>query len=1261
MSWLGRFRRDKAAPAADQPDPEAWLRAGYECERQADAAGAEGFYRRIIEHDPGHADAHYFLGRIAASGGREDEAIALLQRAAELRPREATFLETLGEALMEARRFAEAVDVFGAAVALLPEAAALRSGYAAALIEANRREEARPELEKLREMLPDAHEVHFNLAGIYREYGRIDDSVAGYRRALELQPSHAPSYSNLLFQANCSADMDAAAIFAEHQRFGARFARRYEPPLIDSAWPRRLRIGYLSPDFRNHVVMRFMEPILSCHDRARFEVFCYYSHRRKDAVTERLRKLAACWIDCEDLSDAQLADRIRADRIDILVDLAGHTVGNSLLALALKLAPVQATYLGYPNTTGLGAVDYRITDAFADPPGDSDRFSIERLVRLPGCYFCYRPEPDAPAVGPLPAQAAGHVTFGCFNNFAKLSGAFLDMAARVLSAVPDSRLLLKARPLSIETVARPVSERFERAGIDPARIELRGWEASATDHLAIYGSVDIALDSFPYNGATTTCEALWMGVPVVSLAGDRHAARVGSSLLNALGLGEYLARDADEYVAISARLAADRAKLAALRAGMRERMRRSPLMDEVGFTRRLEQCYLEMWEKRAVGDATRPAPAGKSTTELLAEARNLKAEAKLAGAEAICKDILRGSPGHLEAVTLLWDLSFEIGSPGATVDWLMRAIAADGSVAAFHYMLGCALQGQDKIGDAFASFRRAIELDPGLAKAHNNLGCILEAGANPLEAEQCYREAVRLDPKLSHAHYNLGNLCKQQGNAVQAIASIERALAIEPGQAEWRCNLGNLKYSQLQLDAAIDDFRMAAEIAPDFDRAYVNLGAALVLTGRVEGAQAAFRKALELKPDPAIESWLLLLLHYRDAEDAPALYAKHRIWADRHAGRLVRATSSPLRARDARRRINIGYVSPDFVRHPVAFFIEPVLAEHDRAKFNVFCYSNAGREDEVTLRLRNLAENWRDISMQSDAQAAHRIRADSIDILVDLAGHTGGGRLLLFALKPAPVQVTWLGYPNTTGLGAMDYRLSDHVADPVGTSERFHSETLVRLPKGFLCYLPPGESPDPGVRPGGHGAVTFACFNNLAKVTPQMIELWAELLRRLPGARLILKALGLSSERARREMQERFLGHGIGPDRVDVRPADKEYAGHLASYREADIALDVFPYNGATTTCEALWMGVPVVTLAGTTHVSRVGASILESAGLPEFIARAPGEYLDIAQRLAADPVLRRGLRAELRARLQSSALFDRATFTRDLETAFLEMKPKQG
>jgi predicted O-linked N-acetylglucosamine transferase (SPINDLY family) len=1263
MNWLKRMLRLDGRPErpVEIAGPAESLRAGYGCESRGDLQEAEAFYRRVPEGDSAYADALYFLGRIAAHDRREEEALALFQKAVEMHPGEAIYLFALAEALSRSSRWAEAVDVYRASLALLPDCTAMRNNYAVTLIELDRREEARVELERLQVLLPDRAEVHFNLAGIYREYGRPDEAIATYRRVLELTPGHAPTFSNLLLQLNYSANQDAAAIFREHRRFGEIFARRYEAPAPDPAWPRKLRVGYVSPDFRNHVVMRFLEPILERHDRAQFDVYCYYNHREKDSVTERLRKLAARWVDCEDLSDAELADRIRADRIDILVDLAGHTTGNSLLAMAMKPAPVQATYLGYPNTTGLGAVDLRITDAYADPPGESDRLSAERLVRIPGSYFCYRPSKMTPDVVPLPALASGAVTFGCFNNFAKITAQFQGAAAKVLAEIPGSRLLLKGRPLSFPHVAQTVRDRFQRAGIDPARLELRGWEPEGTDHLAIYGAVDIALDSFPYNGATTTCEAMWMGVPVVSLAGDRHAGRVGSSLLNAMGMGEYVAHDVDQYVAICARVAGDLSLLAQLRRDLRDRMRRSPLMDEARITRALEQAYVQAWESRArsnpVPRTTRENPAA----ELLADARRLRETARLTEARAACEKILQERPDHLEAVTLLWDLAFDAGAPGAATDWLNRAIGADNRVAGFHYMLGCVLQAQQKIDDAIASFRQALAHDPAHAKAHNNLGCTLEAAGDLASAAQCYRDAIGLDPDMAHAHYNLGNACRQLGDAKQAIEQIERALAIEPAHADWRSNLGSLQHEQLQLDDAISNLQKAIALDPGLDRAYSALGGALLLAGRVEEANAAFGKALELKPERAdVESWSLLSLHYGLGENAPMIFDKHLAWARRHARGVPRATTHRGVGQDAGRRLNIGYVSPDVTQHLVASFIEPVLAARDRGEFSVFCYSSGRREDETTRRLRGHCDHWRDISLVSDMDAADRIRADGIDILVDLAGHTGGGRLLLFAWKPAPAQVTWLGYPNTTGMDTMDYRLTDAVADPPGRTERYHAEKLIRLPHGFLCYAPPRESPEVA-EPAKiqAGRLMFACFNNLAKITSPMIALWAELLRGLPGARLLLKNYGLSAESARHELRARFLKNGIGAERLDLLPADRSIAQHLAQYRQVDIALDVFPYNGRSTTCEALWMGVPVVTLAGTTHVSRVSASILTSVGLPELIANTPGEYMEIATRLAVDVEKRRALRGGMRARMRSSPLLDAQGFSRALEAAYREMWAK--
>ena len=459
-------------------------------------------------------------------------------------------------------------------------------------------ESARDEAERLVRLAPGLAEAHINLGHVQRNLGYLREALESYRRALAIDPGHAEARSSLLLALNYSTEHSPGEIFSEHLAFGERCGPVPAAPAPDPAWPRRLRIGYVSPDFRSHVVTCFMLPALSRHDRERFEVFCYYTYPEADSVTHFLRPLVEHWSDCAHLSDVDLTARIRADRIDILVDLAGHMACQRLNVFAQRPAPVQATYLGYPNTTGLGAVDYRIGDAWVDPPGESDRYYTEHVARLGRSFLCYRPGPDIHEVVRLPASRAGRVTFGCFNNFQKLSDPFFATAARVLAVVPGSRLLLKARPLASRQVADAMRARFAATGIGADRLVLRGWSPKVEDHLGEYREVDVALDSFPYNGTTTTCEAMWMGAPVVTLRGDRHAGRVGASLLNAVGLPGQVAGDADDYVRIAAGLAADLQKLADLRAGMRERLRQSPLMDELGFTRELERCYEVMWQER---------------------------------------------------------------------------------------------------------------------------------------------------------------------------------------------------------------------------------------------------------------------------------------------------------------------------------------------------------------------------------------------------------------------------------------------------------------------------------------------------------------------------------------------------------------------------------------------------------------------------------------------------------------------------------------
>jgi predicted O-linked N-acetylglucosamine transferase (SPINDLY family)/predicted SAM-dependent methyltransferase len=1205
------------------------------------------------------AQSLYERGLAAEEAMRGDEAIAFFRAAIAEKPGDAEFHYALAAVLKRAGRLDEAVASYRAGLALQPEHARMRVDLGLALMEQGRLEEAQAEMEQARQIAPDLAEAHHNLGLVHHQLGRLDDAIHSVRHAHELAPDHAGIHSNLLFILNYSARYGAAELYAEHRRYGDRHVQPVAAPPPDPRWPRRLRIGYVSPDFRSHVVASFILPAFARYDRERFEIFGYYSYPAADGITAALRELADGWLDCAQLSDEELARRIRADRIDILVDLAGHTVHNRLGCFALRPAPVQVTYLGYPNTTGLKAIDYRITDAIADPPGEADRLHTEHLARLPRSFLCYRPGPDLKLASP--STPAGTITFGCFNNFQKLSEKFFDAAARILAAVPDARLLLKAKPLGTPAVAQRVRDRFASAGIAPSRIELLGWEPAPESHLATYGRVDISLDSFPYNGTTTTCEALWMGVPVVSLLGDRHAGRVGASLLNSAGLGELVGRDLADYVRIAVRLAGDPPRLAALRAGLRDRLRQSVLRDEQGFVRDLEECYLGMWRERLAQSAGSKAslqaalPDARAAVE---SARALERAGRLAEGKAACEDILRRQPAQAEAIALHWDLCHALDENADAVDWIGRALAVDAGSAQLHYMLACAMQDLARPAQAIAAYRRALELDPHHAKAANNLGCLQEAQGELAQAEESYSRALRADPHLANALRNRGNLARLRGQHAAAEGDLRAALALEPAHADWHCSLAEVLLLRWQLDEAVESQHAALQIEPSLARAHFGLGNALMLLGRTDEAEAAFRRAVDLQPDLAeAHGNLLLCLHYRKGDDGAALFAEHRAWAKRHATGLAQPTGHAAIVREGGRRLNVGYLSPNFHRHSVATFLEPLLAAHDRARFRVFCYSCVEHPDEVTERLRRMCDEWRDLrSVHGDA-AARLIRADRIDILVDLAGHTGGGRPLVFARKPAPLQVSWLGYPNTTGLTEVDYRLTDADADPAGASDAWHTEKLLRLPQGFLCFAPEAGAPAPGDLPArATGRVTFGSFNNLAKLSDDMIALWSRLLLAVPGASTVLKAHALGATSARRRVLEQFAARGIGPERVTLLGPEDSSTGHLARYREIDIALDTYPYNGTTTTCEALWMGVPVVTRAGPTHVSRVGASLLRRVGLGELVADSAEDYVEKACALAGDLERLGALRQGMRERLRASALLDGAGFARSVEAAYRQM-----
>jgi protein O-GlcNAc transferase len=425
------------------------------------------------------------------------------------------------------------------------------------------------------------------------------EAAERHRYAAQLRAGFAAHLSGMLLVLHYDSAVTARMLHDAHgevQRLHGSLPRFTS--FANSPDPeRRLRVGYVSADFRTHSVGYFLSAIFHEHDDAAVEIYCYSGGADEDEQTSFFKSRAAAWRSTIGMSDEDLAAAVHQDGIDLLVDLSGHTSGNRLAVFARRPTPIQVTWLGYPDTTGLATMDYRLTDAIADPPGLADSLSRERLVRLPDGFHCYTAPASAPDVAPPPAMERGYVTFGSFNNLVKVNASVLDLWAAILQRVPGSRLVLKHRWLNMADMRARMHDLFERRGVARDRIELMGKLASTEDHLAAYGGVDIALDTFPYNGATTTCESLWMGVPVVTLAGDRHAARVGASMLTRVGLGDLVASSPQAYLETAARLAADRSTLARLRADMRGRIASSPLCDGPRFTRQLEAAYRTMWRE----------------------------------------------------------------------------------------------------------------------------------------------------------------------------------------------------------------------------------------------------------------------------------------------------------------------------------------------------------------------------------------------------------------------------------------------------------------------------------------------------------------------------------------------------------------------------------------------------------------------------------------------------------------------------------------
>lgn len=665
----------------------------------------------------------------------------------------------------------------------------------------------------------------------------------------------------------------------------------------------------------------------------------------------------------------------------------------------------------------------------------------------------------------------------------------------------------------------------------------------------------------------------------------------------------------------------------------------------------------------ALQQAAELLPADAAVHNNLGNALN--AAGQLNEAAASYRRALKINPDFALAHSNLGHTLNVLGQFDSAVASCRRAVALQPNYAEAHNHLGGALQALGQLHEAADSYRRVVALQPGLAAAHNSLGMVLGMLGQYVDAAACFRRALELNPDYAEAHSNLGNALTTLVQFDEAAASCRRAVALKPDFAAAHNNLGNALTGLGQLDSAVSSFYRAIELKPDYAHAHHNLGIALQEQCRFAEAEASCRRALEIKPDytEAYDN-LLFTMNY-NASHSPAVCLEVARQYGRIVAGKVAAKFSAWQCAGRFERLRVGMVSGDLRNHPVGYFLESLLSHIDPARIELIAYPTDSSADALTARIKPYFSAWKPLSGLSDAEAAQMIHDDGVHVLMDLSGHTRHTRLPVFAWKPAPVQVSWLGYFATTGVAEMDYLLADRMGVPEPHREHF-SETVWFLPDTRLCFTPPDAgvpgmalpvAPLPALK---NGHLTFGCFQRLEKVGDAVLTVWANIFAALPGARLYLLCKQLGDPVMAEQMSRRLQQHGIAPERVTMRGTLPREA-YLHAHAEVDVFLDTFPYPGGTTTCEGLWMGVPTLTLAGETLLSRQGASLLAAAGLNDWIATSEPDYVAKAIALTDDLPGLAALRAGLRDQVRVSPLFDAPRFAHNLEAALWEMWQERG
>ena len=1124
---------------------------------------AEVACRNLLAADDRDAGAWHLLSLLAERAGDDSAAREYVENAISLVPDEPVFWNTLATRN-------EAVGRLRDAEHCLRQALRLRPDYAIA---------------------------HNNLGEVFKRWGRRVEATAAYRQALELAPEFAATRSNLLMSLLYDPELSADEVIAEHRRLGAWWHEHYTPRqrhARDSAAQRRLRIGYVSPDLREHAVMRFFEPLLAAHDRQQFEIYLYSECPQIDEVGQRLRSYGDTWRVTWLRSTTDVADEIEQDGIDLLVDLAGHTRHNRLDLMALRPAPVQLTYLGYPCITGLTAIDYRLTDSVLNPEADDAAVVSEQLLRLSAGVACFRPPDAAPAISPSSGIGNGYVQLASHHPLIKLNDQVLACWCKILELAPRARLAFFRSDLRGDAADRLQSE-LRRHGFPEDRVEIRAVTARPADYLAQYADIDLILDAFPFTGHTMTCESLWMGVPIVTLRGHRPEGRLSASVLEALGLETLIANSPEDYVGRAVAWIKDQDQRARLRRELRELMRRR--LGSANWITGLETAYRQICPSRCQNQP----PLAKRVANAI----------NSGGAHVIVW------PGMAPNIDVANQLSSDRPLATASESAPSAGMSPD-ALARF----GELCEEQGRIAEAQAAYERASHLEPWVGAHPLRLGNLLTSIGRTDDAAQQYRQAGAVEPQCFPAWAMLGQSYANEGRLREAESAYQQALAVR-------------KDPKLRIVLAT----LLPQIYESFDDVARWRNRLLAGLEQLQADRVHVDPTREVIPN-------FFLLAYQGGQCREIQRAFASLFRPPASALGI---NRPSPAVDA--RIRVGIISEYFCNHTIGTLNRGFVTHLDRSRFHLTVISANRSDDETARHYREQADRFVRLPTQLGGALA-TMRDLQLDILFYADLGMSCLTLTLACSRLAPVQcVTW-GHPMTTGLPTIDYFLSGELYETPEADDHY-TERLIRLPGLQTCYPRPQVATAPRSRADlglPAQANLYGCPQTLFKMHPEFDRLLAEILRRDSRGQLVMiegKHAGWTEQLRRRWQQ-------VMPDVIDrvLFIPSLPRGDFLELCRQVDVLLDPIQVGGGNTTLEGLAMGTPVVTCPTPFLRSRLALGMYRHIDWTECVAAGGEEYVDIAVRLGTDVEARRAASQAIGER--SDLLFEHTPSIRAFEEFFV-------